>query len=178
MVAAVNQSSSNLRPTKVIRIKSGMAGNTCVLLCSALSAYDRQQQQIEIAIAAAINGGSVDSPDRNGSSASSHAFSVNNDEFVRRLIEVVKQEPCLYNSNHEHYGNKHMSAQFRVCFPFLHLRKSRTTGSSLLYRPPSGKDFAKSWTTRRTRTPCKCSGKRSVTAMCVRGGADVGPTER
>ncbi|MFH4982196.1 hypothetical protein AB6A40_008905 [Gnathostoma spinigerum] len=35
------------------------------------------------------------------------------DIFVRRLIEAVKAEPCLYNPNHEHYGNKHSSAQYR-----------------------------------------------------------------
>lgn len=36
-----------------------------------------------------------------------------NEEFVRRLIEAVKGQPCLYNPSHEHYGNKHSSAQFR-----------------------------------------------------------------
>ncbi|KAI1731759.1 alcohol dehydrogenase transcription factor myb/SANT-like domain-containing protein [Ditylenchus destructor] len=31
-----------------------------------------------------------------------------------RLIEAVKKQPCLYNPNHEHYGNKHASAQYRA----------------------------------------------------------------
>lgn len=39
--------------------------------------------------------------------------SINNDPFVSRLIEAVRQQPCLYNPNHEHYGNKQQSAQFR-----------------------------------------------------------------
>jgi hypothetical protein len=42
------------------------------------------------------------------------AFNANSDEFVSRLIEAVRRQPCLYNSNHEHYGNKHASAQFRA----------------------------------------------------------------
>ena len=89
-----------------------------------MSAYDRQQQQIEDAIAAAISGmnliikvqvsnhlfsGGSDSPERNGSF---NGFG--NDEFLRRLIEAVKHEPALYNPNHEHYGNKHSSAQYKV----------------------------------------------------------------
>lgn len=36
------------------------------------------------------------------------------DDFVRRLIEAVRKQPCLYNPNHEHYGNKHSSAQYRT----------------------------------------------------------------
>lgn len=34
--------------------------------------------------------------------------------FTHRLIEAVKAQPCLYNPNHEHYGNKHSSAQYRI----------------------------------------------------------------
>ncbi|VDN03826.1 unnamed protein product [Thelazia callipaeda] len=34
--------------------------------------------------------------------------------FTRRLIEAVKAQPCLYNPSHEHYGNKHSSAQYRM----------------------------------------------------------------
>ncbi|KAL4002299.1 Alcohol dehydrogenase transcription factor Myb/SANT-like family protein [Acanthocheilonema viteae] len=34
--------------------------------------------------------------------------------FTGRLIEAVKAQPCLYNPNHEHYGNKHSSAQYRI----------------------------------------------------------------
>lgn len=36
------------------------------------------------------------------------------DDFVKRLIEAVRKQPCLYNPNHEHYGNKHSSAQYRT----------------------------------------------------------------
>ncbi|VDM28060.1 unnamed protein product [Toxocara canis] len=41
------------------------------------------------------------------------ASSPQDENFVRRLIEAVKGQPCLYNPNHEHYGNKHSSAQYR-----------------------------------------------------------------
>ncbi|CAG9537054.1 unnamed protein product [Cercopithifilaria johnstoni] len=34
--------------------------------------------------------------------------------FTGRLIEAVKAQPCLYNPSHEHYGNKHSSAQYRI----------------------------------------------------------------
>lgn len=40
--------------------------------------------------------------------------SVVDEGFTRRLIEAVKAEPCLYNPSHEHYGNKHSSAQYRI----------------------------------------------------------------
>lgn len=49
--------------------------------------------------ASATGGGSASSPQ--------------DENFVRRLIEAVKGQPCLYNPNHEHYGNKHSSAQYR-----------------------------------------------------------------
>uniref|UniRef100_A0A1I8B4K9 MADF domain-containing protein n=1 Tax=Meloidogyne hapla TaxID=6305 RepID=A0A1I8B4K9_MELHA len=78
-----------------------------------ISAYDRQQQQIEIAIAAAINGGSIVSPFRESDGASSSSFSSSNEEFLHRLVNAVRREPCLYNPNDEHYGNKHSSAQYR-----------------------------------------------------------------
>ncbi|KAI1725264.1 alcohol dehydrogenase transcription factor myb/SANT-like domain-containing protein [Ditylenchus destructor] len=39
---------------------------------------------------------------------------LNSDEFIERLIEAVKKQPCLYNPTHEHYGNKHASAQYRA----------------------------------------------------------------
>lgn len=80
--------------------------------------------QIDDAIAAAINGGSGGGDEggaalRNGRPASSSfssggVFTLNNDDFVRRLIETVRREPALYDPNHEHYGNKHSSAQFRT----------------------------------------------------------------
>ncbi|KAH7731631.1 BESS motif family protein [Aphelenchoides avenae] len=41
-------------------------------------------------------------------------FNPNSDEFVSRLIDAVRREPCLYDPNHEHYGNKHASAQYRA----------------------------------------------------------------
>ncbi|EJW89074.1 hypothetical protein WUBG_00011 [Wuchereria bancrofti] len=40
--------------------------------------------------------------------------SVLDEDFTRRLIEAVKAQPCLYNPSHEHYGNKHSSAQYRI----------------------------------------------------------------
>lgn len=40
--------------------------------------------------------------------------SVLDDGFTSRLIEAVKAHPCLYNPNHEHYGNKQSSAQYRT----------------------------------------------------------------
>ncbi|EJD75929.1 BESS domain-containing protein family protein [Loa loa] len=40
--------------------------------------------------------------------------SILDEDFTRRLIEAVKAQPCLYNPNHEHYGNKHSSAQYRI----------------------------------------------------------------
>lgn len=49
----------------------------------------------------------TDSSDQGG-------FNPNSDEFVSRLIDAVRREPCLYDSNHEHYGNKHASAQYRA----------------------------------------------------------------
>uniref|UniRef100_A0A915LG60 MADF domain-containing protein n=1 Tax=Meloidogyne javanica TaxID=6303 RepID=A0A915LG60_MELJA len=82
-----------------------------------ISAYDRQQQQIEIAIAAAINGGSITSPFREsdgGGGASSSSFTSSNDDFLHRLVNAVRREPCLYNPNDEHHGNKHSSAQYRA----------------------------------------------------------------
>lgn len=79
---------------------------------SDLSAYDRQQQQIEIAIAAAINSGISDM--RNRRVESSPPLTAPEDDFVLRLIEVVKREPCLYMPSHEYYGNKHAGLQYRV----------------------------------------------------------------
>lgn len=40
--------------------------------------------------------------------------SILDEDFMRRLIEAVKAQPCLYNPNHEHYGNKHSSALYRI----------------------------------------------------------------
>uniref|UniRef100_A0A915D2K8 MADF domain-containing protein n=1 Tax=Ditylenchus dipsaci TaxID=166011 RepID=A0A915D2K8_9BILA len=50
----------------------------------------------------------------NSASSSSSSSQLNSDEFVQRLIEAVHKQPCLYNPNHEHYGNKHASAQYRA----------------------------------------------------------------
>lgn len=50
----------------------------------------------------------------NGSTSSTPTSVTASDEFVRKLIEAVRKQPCLYNSNHEHYGNKHSSAQYRT----------------------------------------------------------------
>ncbi|VDM91967.1 unnamed protein product, partial [Onchocerca ochengi] len=43
-----------------------------------------------------------------------NSTSVVDEGFTRRLIEAVKAQPCLYNPSHEHYGNKHSSAQYRI----------------------------------------------------------------
>lgn len=40
--------------------------------------------------------------------------SILDEDFTRRLIEAVKAQPCLYNPNHEHHGNKHSSALYRI----------------------------------------------------------------
>ena len=45
-----------------------------------------------------------------GSAASS---SVDSENFTYRLIEAVKNQPCLYNPNHEHYGSKQANVQYR-----------------------------------------------------------------
>lgn len=42
------------------------------------------------------------------------SFNINNDIFVSRLIQAVRQHPCLFDPNHEHYGNKQASGQFRA----------------------------------------------------------------
>lgn len=123
----------------------------------ALSAYERQQHQIEIAIAAAINGGS-DSPERNNSSSFN---GVNNEEFVRRLIDAVKREPCLYNPNHEHYGNKHSSAHYRVLNGVI-------TQSNFAFSLPFGKGYAKNWITQKIHIHYKCNGSESGIDMCER----------
>uniref|UniRef100_A0A1I7XR98 MADF domain-containing protein n=1 Tax=Heterorhabditis bacteriophora TaxID=37862 RepID=A0A1I7XR98_HETBA len=34
--------------------------------------------------------------------------------FQLRLIDAIRNEPCLYDPSDEHYGNKHTSAQFRA----------------------------------------------------------------
>uniref|UniRef100_A0A183BPT5 MADF domain-containing protein n=1 Tax=Globodera pallida TaxID=36090 RepID=A0A183BPT5_GLOPA len=104
---------------------SGVGGGAS----DAINSYDRKEQQkqpnpvddaiarIDDAIAAAINGGggSDEAMVRNGrlSATSSGSFSLSNDDFVRRLVEVVRREPALYDPSHEHYGNKHASAHFR-----------------------------------------------------------------
>uniref|UniRef100_A0A914GX13 MADF domain-containing protein n=1 Tax=Globodera rostochiensis TaxID=31243 RepID=A0A914GX13_GLORO len=104
---------------------SGVGGG----VSDAINSYDRKEQQkqpnpvddaiarIDDAIAAAINGGggSDEAMVRNGrlSATSSGSFSLSNDDFVRRLVEVVRREPALYDPSHEHYGNKHASAHFR-----------------------------------------------------------------
>uniref|UniRef100_A0A915PM65 MADF domain-containing protein n=1 Tax=Setaria digitata TaxID=48799 RepID=A0A915PM65_9BILA len=46
--------------------------------------------------------------------ASLISTSLIDESFTRRLIEAVKAQPCLYNPSHEHYGNKHSSAQYRI----------------------------------------------------------------
>ncbi|KAL3111647.1 hypothetical protein niasHT_013758 [Heterodera trifolii] len=81
----------------------------------------RPAAMIEDAIASAINGGgSATVADiallRNGrlSGASSVVAGGANDDFVRRLVDVVRREPALYDPSHEHYGNKHASAHFRT----------------------------------------------------------------
>ena len=48
------------------------------------------------------------------STPTSTGFNPNNDEFIRKLIDAVKKQPCLYNPNHENYGNKHSSSQYRA----------------------------------------------------------------
>lgn len=49
------------------------------------------------------------------SAGSTNALNQPLDEnFIRRLIEAVKSQPCLYNPNHEHYGNRHANAQYRA----------------------------------------------------------------
>lgn len=48
------------------------------------------------------------------SSAGNQPFNVHNDAFVSKLIEAVRRHPCLFNPNHDHYGNKNSSGQFRA----------------------------------------------------------------
>uniref|UniRef100_A0A915N2F0 MADF domain-containing protein n=1 Tax=Meloidogyne javanica TaxID=6303 RepID=A0A915N2F0_MELJA len=62
------------------------------------------------------NGGSITSPFResDGGGGASSSFTSSNDEFLHRLVNAVRREPCLYNPNDEHHGNKHSSAQYRA----------------------------------------------------------------
>ncbi|VDK52435.1 unnamed protein product [Anisakis simplex] len=61
----------------------------------------------------ATNPSSSNSSGASQSSSLSVSLSPKDDSFVKRLIEAVKEQPCLYNPNHEHYGNKHSSVQYK-----------------------------------------------------------------